>query len=1345
MVNQVIRKMAIDLPLREVFRHQTIRGLSDWLLTREIQYDRITPAPKQKYYPLSSAQQRMYFLQQFDPGSVAYNISHVGRLIGQLELQQLRNVFDQLIERHESLRTRFVLNGEEPMQEVLEQVSFEVDYEVSSKDEVTSRVAQLVQPFDLSEGPLIRASLIRLGEDEHLLFVDMHHIITDGVSLGVLIRDFMSLYQGQPLPSLELNYKDFVVWQQRSENLARLEAHKTYWLSVFTGELNTLELPMDRPRPLQVDESGKSFDFAFDRDQTQALHRLAQQAETTPYVVLLSIFGILLSKLSGQEDFQIGTPVAGREHPDVEHMIGMFVNTVVLRMEPNKTYAYLKYLAEVKTHVLDGFEHQAYPYEDLIDLLEVPRNTSRNPLFDVMFAYEDFGYSEVSVPGLSFEPFEGTDRVAQFDLTLTATASEAGLQMSFDYASALFDETTIKRFAKYFKKISAAILSNQEILIQDIDLLSSEEYFQLLEDFNPEVRLLDESDSIVRLIEQQAQRNATNIALYYEDSVITYDTLNTQANRLAHYLVDQANVNVGEVIGLHLGRTPRTIVALIAALKVGATYLYLDPESPSDRIIGMIADAGVDLIVSDQSEELPLEVSTLHLLRSAHVIEEMPSGNLALDIPSDMLAYLIYTSGSTGKPKGVQVTRKSLLDYSLTFQAYFGLDDTDRVIQQATLSFDTSVEEIFPALISGAALVIAPYGGRDIHALSALIEQQQATLLSTVPAVLNELNLVSEKLSSLKTIISGGELLLPEHIDHLLPNHDIYNSYGPSESTVCITYHHIENLSETSLLGKPITNRQVYIVNADLQLCPIGVAGELCVSGEGLSPGYLNQENLTASKFIENPFKKGTMLYRTGDQVKWRRDGTLEFLGRLDDQVKLRGQRVELGEIDAKILGHELVTQAVTQVKSHEGEKYLVAYYVSSQPVDADELRGYLAQKLPAYMVPNVMMPLESLPLTSSGKLDKKALPEPKEMLMASYEAPSGDLEINLVKIWSEVLKVDAGKVGVATNFFALGGNSLKAVWLTKRIQEVLQLEVPLQKIFERQDIRSLADYLTLKAQTKSQSGSLVRLNEVDTTSSFFIIHDGSGGLGGYMDLISTIKAYNCYGITFEDTRQTNVRELSTAYLDQITKVQPSGPIRLLGWSTGGVIAQEIARQWEERGEEVAQLIVIDTYFNFDKPVSISPDLDQEVRQIKSLLPQLVLDSQEFSTIETLWETVFETDAFQSLTKEIVLKHVPTEWVALIPDTSHLSLQEMISSINQMRKLDLLVEQHVIAGEVKGPTLYVKPEQSSQAVELDKLAVLHPQMVVKIIDGDHFSVMKAPGVKALGALIELENSPVDIT
>ena len=1076
MIGRMHKAFHVEIKIKEFFNHSTLRSLSEYVysIKEGDAYKKgnltIPSAEQKEVYPLSSAQKRLYFLYEFDKCSLAYNVFSVKRLEGEVDKAKLERAFKSLIAHHDSLRTSFEVIDFEVVQRVWENVDFEVEHYTSSKDEVSEVIGAFIRPFDLGEAPLFRVALIEVDDHLNLLVIDMHHIISDGISEGLLMKGFMAFYNGDPLEISRLQYKDYAEWQQRTEQQVAVERQKEFWLNEFSEPVNALQLPTDFPRPSIISFEGNSIDFQLETADVQRLKAIAEQEGVTLFILLLSAFNILLSKLSNQEDVVIGTPVANRQHADFENIIGMFVNTLAIRNYPIGTLSIKDFIAEVKAKILACFDHQSYQYEDLIDQIYIERDTSRNALFDCIFVFQNTEQIDFAIPGLKISNYPYKNQVSKFDLALEAIEVKDQLYLKFVYATSLFEEGTIRRIVTYFKQIISHVLSDLGTHLSAIEILPDAEKNRLLVEFNDTGSPFPEGKTVLDLFETQVQRYSDHTALIFEGQTLTYQALNERSNQLANYLIEKG-VTVNALVGICIERSIDMIVGMMGILKAGAAYVPIDPIYPMDRIHYIIRDADLEVIISSREStgnlSLVEDVEEKLVLLDEHSdrISQCSLQKPPIRAEDQDLMYVIYTSGSTGRPKGVLVEHRSVVNL-LQFQTKdFNFKSDERVLQFFSYCFDASVDQIFLPLVNGAALVlISKEDILDEDQLQKVIRENNVTDFRTTPTYLN--NLKGMDLSKLRRVTTGGEPCPAVLVEELRKKVNYYNFYGPTEATVIATqyhYSHAEEPLEGNLpIGKPISNAYVYVLNSYRQLVPIGVPGELYIGGICLSRGYLNKGKLNGEKYIENPFDKNVSpcLYKTGDIVKWHADGTLEFLERADSQIKIRGFRVELGEIQKQLNRYSEIQDSYVSVKGQSDSKYLVAYYISEKEIPLADLRRHASEKLPDYMIPSYFVHLEKFPLTLNGKIDTRALPNYERSATKEYAKPVNQIQKDLVKIWAELLEISADKIGVHTSFFELGGNSLKLVRMVKNINQQFDVEIKVVKLFNFPTIASIAEFL---------------------------------------------------------------------------------------------------------------------------------------------------------------------------------------------------------------------------------------------------------------------------------------------
>ncbi|WP_055108263.1 non-ribosomal peptide synthetase [Paenibacillus ihumii] len=1120
LIARIYKQFNLEVPLRELFRHATVRQLAHYMSSSmlpeaaETGYEAISPVEPRAYYPASSVQKRLYAISQLEGAEVSYNIPQVLEITGELDEERFEQALQQLIRRHDSLRTSFELIEGELVQRVQDVdavcAGLSLKPEAASEEEAAARVQAFIQPFKLSEAPLLRAELLKLEEGRHLLLLDMHHIVSDAVSMNVLLSEWMGLYEGASLPEPAIQYKDYAVWQQEQRQQERHAKQEAYWLQELSGELPVLALATDKPRPPEQRFEGGQVAFEIGAELTRQLRELSARQGTTLYMTLLAAYCVLLHKYTGQEDMIVGTPVAGRTRPELERVIGMFVNTLALRSYPQGAKTFTGFLQEMKQTVLGAQEHQDYPFDELVEKLALHRDRSRNPLFDTMFVLQDGDHPLPAAANWTVREYPCELRSSKFDMTLAARETEGRIQFQWEYGVHLYHGATVERMSRHFIRLLESIAERETAPLTELELLTSKEQEQLLYEFNATEAAYPQEKRIEELFAEQAQVRPEQTAVVAGEQSWTYGELNARANSLARELRERG-VGPEQIVGILARPSLEMIAGILGILKAGGAYLPIDPQYPGERIRYMLEDSGARLLLASSAAGEPEGPTSAPLgkpqgqasastgerpgLASASLGEQLglssftgdildleeeglyqgDGSELALeDMNAGQLAYVIYTSGSTGQPKGVLVEHRSLVNLSVWHQQRFAVRESDRSTKLAGFGFDASVWEIFPYLISGAALHIIDEATRtDIHALNAYYEREGITI-SFLPTPLCEQFMQLDN-RSLRVLLTGGDKLNRFQKQRYL----LVNNYGPTENTVVTTSQDVTALSANIAIGRPIANHSVYILGSDNRLLPIGVPGELCISGAGLARGYLNREELTREKFVESPFRPGERMYRTGDLARWTAEGTIEYLGRIDEQVKIRGHRIEPGEIAQVMLAQEEIKEAYVLVHHMQpspatqgaedgaaehaagGEACLCGYYTAASPISAAELTQRLGAVLPSYMVPSFFIQLEELPLNANGKVDRRSLPQPDwtRAVTSVYAAPESELETALVELWQEVLGVQ--RLGIDDDFFERGGHSLKATTLIARIYKQFNLEVPLRELFRHATVRQLAHYMS--------------------------------------------------------------------------------------------------------------------------------------------------------------------------------------------------------------------------------------------------------------------------------------------
>jgi amino acid adenylation domain-containing protein len=1080
----------IELPLRALFEAPTIAGLAgrvDQLRGggADAAPPPIVPVRREGELPLSFAQQRLWFIDRLEPGGSAYNVPAALRLRGTLDVEGLAWALSELVKRHEVLRTTFGPGADgEPVQVIHPSAPVELPVMDLSDRDAETRAAEVerlardeaARPFDLARGPLMRSTLLRLGEDEAVALFTLHHVVSDGWSMEILVREVAALYaaylagQPSPLPDLPVQYADYAVWQRRWLRGAVLERQLEYWRQRLAGAPAVLELPTDRPRPAAASREGATHAFALSPELSRGLRELGRRQGATTFMTVLAGFQALLARYAGADDVVVGTPVAGRTRLETEGLIGVFVNALAIRTGLEGEPTFTELLGRVRQGVLEAQTHQDLPFERLVEALQVERSMAHTPLFQVVFTLDEAprGDGGLGLRGVQAEALEVESATTTFDMVVRVTDTGDALAGRVTYRTDLFDAATIQRMAGHLARLLEAAVADPAARPAAVELLEAGERRRILQEWNATERAFGRDLPVHHRFEAQAARTPDAVAVEFGGGTVTYAELNARANRLARRL-RREGVGPETIVALFLDRSPDVVVGIMGVLKAGGAYLPLDPAYPAERLRYMREDSGARVLVAHRAllERLgPAEAGTVLVLDAqAEALAAEDGTNLAPSAGPENLAYVIYTSGSTGRPKGAAIRHSSLVNYLEWFgEQVLGGQAYDLPLL-SRLSFDAAVRQIFPPLLSGGRVRIIPEDVlREPVALARALGSGPRLVVGGVPSLwsmlLDAVEAGDAELPGLERVLLGGEALSDDLVARTMshfPGVEIWNHYGPTEATVNTTALRVRP-GERITLGRAVANVTLYVLDGAARPVPAGVPGELYVGGEGLGRGYLRRPALTADRFVPDAFSAtpGARLYRSGDRVRWNAAGELEFLGRIDEQVKVRGYRIELGEVEWALAQHPGVRDAVVVSRGDgPGGGRLVAYVVG--PAGVPELRAHLEQRLPDYMVPAVFVPLDALPLTPNGKVDRRALPAPEAGAQAdgAYVAPSTPAETELAAIWGEVLGID--RVGVDDNFFELGGHSLVATRVVSRVRRTFGVDMPLRALFEAQTVRALA------------------------------------------------------------------------------------------------------------------------------------------------------------------------------------------------------------------------------------------------------------------------------------------------
>ncbi|MCK4261014.1 MAG: amino acid adenylation domain-containing protein, partial [Halanaerobiales bacterium] len=1347
-ISKISKEMNVELPLREIFKTPTIKELAEYIcLSEKKAYYAIEKLQENAngYYPVSSAQKRMFIVNQFEVNSTNYNMPGAMFIESDVDFERLEELFKALVKRHEPFRTSFEMIDGKVVQRIYHDLEFKLEYLKADENKVQEAVNEFVKPFDLSKAPLLRVGFVKVGE-KHLLLFDMHHIISDGVSMDILIKEFINLHFGRELPELIVQYKDFAAWQNKFFESEEMKKQEVYWLETFKqGTIPVLNMPIDVPkRPAVMSFEGDKVSFTLPEELIQGLRELATEHNGTLFMILLAAYNILLSKYTGQDDIIIGTPIAGRPHPDLDNLIGMFVNTLAMRNYPYMDNSFVEFFTEVKENTLKAFENQDFQFEMLVEKLDLQRDLSRNPLFDTMFTLQNFaGQSDDNRESKLIANF--SNKVAKFDLSLTMVERKDQIQGSFEYSTKLFKKSTMERLVKHFVNIVTAIVENPKRPIAEIEMLTHEERLKILTEFNDTQVEYPVDKTLNQLFEEQAQRTPDQIALVFEDKKMTYQELSEKSNRLAK-LLRKKGVGRDQIVGMILEPSFEMVIGIFAILKAGGAYLPIDPGYPAERIGYILADSKPKMILTQSTflSEIQFAGELVNLDDSNLYLNNLDNcGTVSTENVnhSNDLAYIIYTSGTTGRPKGVMVEHQSVVNLVNWYNVNYLVNEHQNVLQMTTYTFDPAVEQIFGTLCHGSTLhLIINEVKLNKELFRKYIEEHQISIIDMVPSAMKELLIDEERIERIRVVISGGEKLDDYLKDQLINlGYNVYNHYGLTETTVEALVSKCS--ADKVVLGRPVSNTKCYILDKQNHLVPIGVVGEICIAGDCLARGYLNKEELTKERFISISLNgHEERIYKAGDLGRWLPDGTVEFVGRIDSQVKIRGFRIELAEIEHHLFSYDGINDTVViDHEDNEGNRYLCAYVVADSDVVVSDIRSFLAEELPNYMIPSYFVQLEKLPLTSNEKIDRKALLKPDgEIVRAEYVAPSNEIEEKFVSIWAEILRIQ--KVGVTDNFFEIGGHSLKATSMITKVYKEFTINLPLREIFRTPTVRELAGYIQNVEGGISypKDDNLVLLRRGTENLNLFFVHGGDGEVEGYVDLAERLNPeFNCWGIRADRLngyapKNVTVEEMADRYIGKIRMIQEVGPYYIAGWSLGGTIVFEMVRQLEQMDEKVQFCGIID---------SVPPRKGQKVGKFTleseiKLVEKLVGDGEigeklkDVSSINEVWALVVEYIEKMDLDIDVIRRLIPNNLAKVIPNYDQLSIGELIYYNNVIRTLDNAQAIYSPSDKIQALINFFKADKTPINLAEWESLCLNPIKVYNI-PGDHHSILKSPDVVQL--------------
>lgn len=1217
---------------------------------------------------LSFAQERLWFLDKYNKNA-SYNMTGAVRLLGKLQISVLKKALLEIVRRHEILRTNFVIIKDIPKQLIHNEIECDfnlIEVNRGSKGADIEYIYNVIekeskQVFDLANDRLFKVTLFKIDDEEFVLSLNKHHIISDGWSFSVFFKEVSLLYKTFSektdfmLEDLPIQYSNYAIWQREQAEKGLWSKQSEFWKSKLEN-VPLLELPLDNKRPQEQTYRGNNFTFMFDKVKTESIIRFSKENNVTLFMTMLSFFKVLLYKYSGQKDICLGSPIANRTKTEIENLIGFFVNTLALRSKIKTNKSFLQFLEDVKLTTIEAYENQDIPFEKVVDAAAPKRELSHTPIFQAMIVLQNTPAPRLEFSGIDLEFLEFESKFSKFDITLHVNLLEDELKCVFEYNSDLFKHDTIERLANHLKVLVDDVLECPERKIKDLSILNNSEKQQVLFDWNNTSIDYPKDICVHQLFEKQVEQTPGNTAVVYGDITLTYTELNKKANQLANYLNEQG-VGEDDIIGLCTNRSIELIIGILGVLKAGGAYLPIDPSYPIDRIKYMLEDSSCPVLLTDGaidfSEGMVGNAKIINLRDSSikKAPNEIEKNTLAeKNYSSNNLAYVIYTSGSTGKPKGTMVTHQNFVNYiHWAKNYYFKNGDIGNFGLFTSISFDLTTTSIFLPLIRGKNIEIFSSNDTITDILIKNFTSSSIDCVKLTPSHISVLSELKIKSSSIKLAIVGGEELQNKHVRFLKSLNNeirIVNEYGPTEATVGCIVKTIEETDEKITIGKPISNTQIYILK-DGAPAPIGVPGEMFIAGDGVAKGYLNRAELSAQKFIINPYKntKGALMYKTGDLARYLQNGEIEFLGRIDNQVKIRGLRIELGEIENVLNSLDAINIAVATVKKVQSEnKRLVAYIILNKSLnDKTELswnqnvrqfKKILSEKLPEYMIPADFIKINNIPLTPNGKINYEKLPDVDKQIvtMAEFEAPSNEIEEKIADIWKEVLELK--KIGVNDNFFELGGHSILSIQVMSKINKEFQTQLPVSTIFKAQTIKSLtADFIMKNDFSWSP---IVPIQEGGAQPTMYCISGTPGNvicfkpLSNYLGKEQPVYGLQYSGLDYGTEPLSSVEAIASQNIIVLKEIQKRGPYYLCGHSFGGLVAFEMARQLIKQGEEVLNVMLLDShspvskmnYYNDLNPDEVYYTIVKSIEEFLNIKTGISLDKINSYSIRDCYDLI---------------------------------------------------------------------------------------------------------------------------
>ncbi|MGN6712764.1 MAG: amino acid adenylation domain-containing protein [Anaerocolumna jejuensis] len=1342
LISEISQVFGKELSIEKVFKNATIKELVRELQNSKSSQHRSIPKAKEKeYYEASSAQKRMYMIYQQNQMDTSYNVPDIVVIKQELNKDKVESSIRKLIERHEILRTSYALVDGEIVQKVEKDFNFILSY-CENSNNIREKIKKSIQPFDLRKVPLVNAILIKEEEQKYYLMLDIPHIATDGISNQILWNEFWALYNENFLEEPIIQYKDYALWQNERIRNGQIKQQKEYWMNLYKDGGVNLSLITDFARPKIQSHKGAVVSLVLNEKHTKEIKEIAFENKVTLYMILFSAFNILLSKYTRQEDIIIGTPVVGRVHTDLDNVVGMFVNTLALRNSVRNDLSFKELLNVIRENTLNAFSNQEFSFDDLVEQLHIPIDLSRNPIFDVMFVYQNNEHEANEKNSKVSEERDSLFEQSKVDISLITWESNNEIHFCFEYCTELYNQETIQFMGNHLIEILLQIISNENVAISNINMLTKVEK-RMINEFNCTDFVYNKKETVLSLLDITFKTKQKQVAIIDGTESIMYEQLDELSDKVAQKLIELGVAN-NTIVGVYTQKNKFTYIAIFAILKAGGAYMPIDINTPKERVSYMIKDSKCPVVLTYRSS-IRLE-GVINLDLDEKEIYDTHITSLDVISSAEDTCYVIYTSGSTGEPKGVLVSNQNVVNFCLGgdngVYAYFKREKVSRIASVTSCAFDIFVTESLFAIVHGMTVILAnKFQEGSGKAFSKLIVEKNIEVLQTTPSRLKmylEDIEFQKSISMIKIIIFGGESIDASFIQRLrcYAKHTIINEYGPTETTIAVTRKEITDIQEelTNNIGKPYSNTKIYVMK-DQTICGIGIPGELCIGGDCVTKGYLNNANMNEERFSIDPFGEGRM-YRSGDLVRWLPSGELQFLGRLNDTIKLRGYRIDLGEIESRISNVSAIKRnCVIIKKDRDNYEYLCAYVVCEDNLTSQQIKEYIGGFLPFYMIPDKFIRVNAIYITANGKVDRqKLLSENNELESGiDYIEPKTETQKKLMNILQDILGKD--NISIYDDFYSLGVSSIKLVRLATDIIQAFRVEITIEEIRKYASIRDISIFIDNTRRVRENNFSnIIAFTKNDTNKNVFMIHDVSGDVNAYSKLCSCLNIHtNVYGIASlfntVEPQVLHIKKMASVYLKQISKIQKEEGVVLFGWSAGGLIALEIARQCELAGRIVDRVILLDTHMSQSPQIPTQITLENEKTFIKQLFD---MKFAEFNckSIKQLWRDV--TSSKQIISSDIKLNKM---YKRLIDLSNFNSNEEVYKKINMIRSIEDACKRFKLEDKINAPIYYFKASEEKHHQEKIIQKYTNNKFEVIEVKGNHYSILSDENIQELGDVL----------